>query len=663
MPTDRLDSWKEIAGYLKRDVTTVQRWEKREGMPVHRHLHDKLGSVYAYQSELDAWTNSRTVTQVQPREDRKDAAPPRSRRMWPFGLGVASGVIALIFGYGLLRARTDMFWRNPIADAQLKRVTDFGGVEQAAAISRDGLFIAFQSDRDGHMDIWLKQAGAGRFKNLTKGRFPELVNDQVRTVGFSPDGSLVTFWTKRAGSVRVWAVPVLGGEPQPYLPLPESAAEFDWSHDGSMLVYHTTGEGDPTFVREVKDGTKERPLLRAGTGLHAHFPVWSPDGGFVYFVQGEILESDLRHADIWRVRSTGGTPERITHHNSRVTHPLLLDDRTLMYLATDADGSGPWLYSLDIERRMPHRLSPSVDAYTSLAASAEGRALVLSVARPKGTLWRVPLAADHPADVSSGAPISLTTGRGFQPRLGPGSLLYVASSDSGDAIWKVGAGGGDTAASLWSEPGTRIFGGPAIDAEGTHIAFSVEQRGKTLLYVMNTDGTGARVVTPALVLVGAPAWQPGSGAITTAAMVDGAPRLFRVALDGSAVQLGQGYAIDPVWSHDGRILVYSGPDIGTSFPLKAMTADGKAYALPNLTLTRGSRRACFLEQGHRLVVMQGDMKHKDLLLVDLDTGDRRQLTQLPSDFNVDDFDITHDGREVILERVQAQSDVVLLSAR
>ena len=35
---DRLDSWKEIAAYLKRDVTTVQRWEKREGMPVHRHL-------------------------------------------------------------------------------------------------------------------------------------------------------------------------------------------------------------------------------------------------------------------------------------------------------------------------------------------------------------------------------------------------------------------------------------------------------------------------------------------------------------------------------------------------------------------------------------------------------------------------------------------------
>ena len=57
---DRLDSWKEIAAYLGRDVTTVQRWEKREGMPVHRHVHDKRGSVYAVGSELDAWLQSRS---------------------------------------------------------------------------------------------------------------------------------------------------------------------------------------------------------------------------------------------------------------------------------------------------------------------------------------------------------------------------------------------------------------------------------------------------------------------------------------------------------------------------------------------------------------------------------------------------------------------------
>jgi eukaryotic-like serine/threonine-protein kinase len=58
---DRLESWKEIAAYLNRDVTTVQRWEKREGMPVHRHLHDKGGSVYAWRAELDAWVLNRNL--------------------------------------------------------------------------------------------------------------------------------------------------------------------------------------------------------------------------------------------------------------------------------------------------------------------------------------------------------------------------------------------------------------------------------------------------------------------------------------------------------------------------------------------------------------------------------------------------------------------------
>ena len=58
-PVDRLDSWKEIASYLRRDVRTVQRWEKKEGLPVYRHLHDKLGSIYAYRNELTDWFNAR----------------------------------------------------------------------------------------------------------------------------------------------------------------------------------------------------------------------------------------------------------------------------------------------------------------------------------------------------------------------------------------------------------------------------------------------------------------------------------------------------------------------------------------------------------------------------------------------------------------------------
>ncbi len=88
-PEGQLDSWKEIAAYLKRDVTTVQRWEKREGMPVHRHLHDRSGSIYAYSSELDAWLQSRKLRLEEEKGRTPDAsvdAEDGHRRKWTSGV-------------------------------------------------------------------------------------------------------------------------------------------------------------------------------------------------------------------------------------------------------------------------------------------------------------------------------------------------------------------------------------------------------------------------------------------------------------------------------------------------------------------------------------------------------------------------------------------------
>lgn len=62
--TDRLDSWKEIARYLNRSVRTVRRWERQEGLPVHRHVHRALASVYALKSEVAAWRQSHALGPV-----------------------------------------------------------------------------------------------------------------------------------------------------------------------------------------------------------------------------------------------------------------------------------------------------------------------------------------------------------------------------------------------------------------------------------------------------------------------------------------------------------------------------------------------------------------------------------------------------------------------
>lgn len=91
---DHLDSWKEIAAYLKRQVRTLQRWEKMENLPVHRHQHDTLGSVYAYKSELDAWRQQR-----QPRPQAEPGLPMVFRSAEPGRLvrpGTESGKIRLL---------------------------------------------------------------------------------------------------------------------------------------------------------------------------------------------------------------------------------------------------------------------------------------------------------------------------------------------------------------------------------------------------------------------------------------------------------------------------------------------------------------------------------------------------------------------------------------
>ena len=348
-PEDRLDSWKEIAAYLKRDVTTVQRWEKREGMPVRRHVHDKLGSVYALRSELDAWTRSRNLPvsgEGRASEPQPIAVSPVATAIRPavqkgrpvaVWLSIAAMVILAAFATARL-TRTDYFWLSPLDGAHFSKLTDLGGTEQAAAISRDGRFVAFESDRDGPIDVWVTQIGTGEFHNLTRGRFGDLLNQSVRTLGFSPDGIFVTFWARggpgyKTRDISVWSVPILGGEPRPYL---EGVAEFDWSGDGSQLAYHTPGPGNPTFVKNSDDQSQRPPIFAAAAGLHAHFPLWSPDKAFIYFVEGSVDDA----MDVWRIRPAGGSAERITHHNSRVNHPVLLGNRTLLYLASSAMGPG-----------------------------------------------------------------------------------------------------------------------------------------------------------------------------------------------------------------------------------------------------------------------------------------------------------------------------------
>jgi Tol biopolymer transport system component len=566
--------------------------------------------------------------------------------------GAAIASLLVLAGAAMWQFRhSEYFWRNPLEGAKVTRLTDFEGAEQHAAISRDGKFVAFLSDHDGSWDAWVSQIGTGKDYNLTNGSIRELRNPATRTLEFSPDGSFVTVWSRvpNPGSVDAgWAVPTLGGPLVPYL---KGISELDWSPDGRRIVYHPPADGDPIFVT-APDEKVGRQIYVARRGIHNHFPVWSPDGAFIYFVQGLPLEE----SDIWRIRPDGGTPERLTFHDSRVTFPTFLNTKILTYLATGADGSGPGIYAMDVNRRIPHRVSTGLEQYTSLAASADGRRVVATVSRSTQRLWRVSI-TDHTVDESGVAPMSLPTSNGVSPRFGPGYIVYQAPKGGMNGLWKIANGG--AAAEVWNGVNGRVIAGAAIAPDGQGIALTVEERGATHLYLMNVDGTGTRRVAEGLDVRGAPAWSPDGRWLAIAANRDGEPRLFKIPVaGGTPVALVKEYSIDPTWSPSGQFLVYSGADVGTTFSVNAVSADGAPRRLPQLTLTRGARRLVFAAED-ALVIMKGDISQKDFWRVDLITGRERQLTKLGRGFDIGDFDISPDGREIIFDRTREESDIVL----
>src|SRR5262249_3387753 len=149
-----------------------------------------------------------------PQASTAQPAPPRSLGRYWIAPGLVFMVLAVAIGIWHLR-RPGEVWENPLTNAHIERVTDFPGTETDAAISPDGKFIVFLSDREGTFDAWVNQIGSGAFVNLTKGRFPELAHEEVRTVGFSPDASHVWLRISHKDSTGkdthdIWLTPTLG---------------------------------------------------------------------------------------------------------------------------------------------------------------------------------------------------------------------------------------------------------------------------------------------------------------------------------------------------------------------------------------------------------------------------------------------------------------------
>jgi len=591
--------------------------------------------------------------------------PKRRGRRWAAFAAGAAVVLGLATGAWWAR-RSDFFWQNPLANAQFTRLTDWEGTEFDAAISGDGKFVAFLSDRDGVFDVWLSQLGTGEFINLTKGRFGD-VTQPTRGVGFSGDGAHV--WFGAMGSKVL--VPALGGNPRPFL----KAVMLTWSGDGQRLAYHSA-DGDPIFVAD-RNGNNPRKIFADTSEKHCHYLAWSPDNRYIYFARGD---SDILEMDVWRVSTDGGEPERITRQNTDPRYLTALDNRTLLYTAPAEDGSGPWLWAVDVERRAPRRVTVGLEHYLSVAASADGRRLVATVASPAAGLWSIPI-ADRPLDESAAQRVALPTVRARAPRHGPDYFAYLSSKGGGDGIWKFQKG---VATELWKASEGAVGNPPAVSADGRQICFSVRKQGRTGLFVMTSDGTGVRPLAESLDVRGGAAWSPDGNWIAVGGFEGKRRGLFKAPAQGGAPQrLADGPFSNPVWSPDGALVVYAEATVGRLQRVLAVRPDGTPFSLPQVSpdpeqerfvrsasIFSGSETAIrvrsegervrFLPDGKRLVLMQGVMRWQQFWLLDLATGGAQRLTNLRPGFTMRTFDVSPDGKQILFDRVRENSDIVMI---
>ena len=191
MTRRRLDAWKEIARYLGRDVTTVRRWEKREGLPVHRHRHEKLGSVYAWADEIDAWSERRSV-RAEPAplpEPHRHRHRTFVRGRWDWGSPESSQ----------LSPCSPVRWRQargpaPTGPSTFALTPPAGVIVESLVISPDGTQVVSAGKDTAGVRLWIRRLDSAAVEPIagTEGATHPFWSPGSDQVGFFAGG-----WLKR----------------------------------------------------------------------------------------------------------------------------------------------------------------------------------------------------------------------------------------------------------------------------------------------------------------------------------------------------------------------------------------------------------------------------------------------------------------------------------
>lgn len=538
MDDDRLDSWKEIAAYLGRGVTTVQRWEQAENLPVHRLPHTKRSSVFAFKQDLDAWQMKRAQGNIA----AVAGSPPwRTRR---FNIAAAVATIALI-AFAIPAA---LYWPRPDRDRSI--------FVSAPTISKP------------------------------------LVNDSSSETGpsLSPDGDRVVYRWERPNAAGLYIKPIAGGPP--YRLRIEDAGAFvavsrpKWSPQGDLIAFlatenHNREAPRGLYVVSSSGGSPRRLTSIAGVGL-----CWSPDGRLLAFAD----------------RNSSGEPYSIfsisldTGHRQRLTTPPLgtFGDT---YCAISPDGRRLAVsryfsrYQSDLVvvpvpangPESAERLTSDFQGIEGVEWTPDGDEIVFG---SHSGLWRIRSSTKvRQAPMLLTGSASTDTSPSFSRPKGGGAARLAYEHNIRDVNiwrWRAGAEGGSS---------TRLPGStqwedfPAFSPDGHRIAFASNRTGRNEIWIANADGSDPRRVTfhdgPVVI---SPQWSPDGQRLVFSSQVGGNRDIYVIRADGSDSQRltwEPSQDENPSWARDGRWVYFRSDRSGVAQIWKVPADGGSAVRVTN----------------------------------------------------------------------------------
>jgi TolB protein len=223
---------------------------------------------------------------------------------------------------------------------------------------------------------------------------------------------------------------------------------------------------------------------------------------------------------------------------------------------------------------------------------------------------------------------------------------------------------GEQSTEIWKGADGPVLAPPDVSRDGQRVALVLRRDGKLRLHVLTAEGGELRALADSIDVRGAASWAPDGKWIVVRGNEDGKPGLFKVPVDGAQpIRLTTGAALNPVWSPDGNLIAFAGPNVSAFAPLLAIRPDGAPVRLPAIQLRRDGERVRFAPDGKALIYMQGELRAQNFWRLDLATMSTRQLTDLKQRDTMRTFDVMPNGKGIIFDRLRDNSDIVLIDRR